>query len=146
MTQQSLSYINVMLTILAVSGVFLAMTVYWVARSLISGAVSIRKLIETVDYNVHTSVDMLQRSIGDINLITQRVGDQMERVESIVGDAQQVARDARVSMRLIEETLVPVLTNLHAISAGLRKGLETWREMNPEARPRQQDSDERSGT
>jgi len=73
-----------MLTVLAASGVLLALTVYWVARSLISGSASIKKLIETIDYNVHTSVDMLQRSISDINAITQRAGDQMEHVESIV--------------------------------------------------------------
>ncbi len=145
MTQQSLAYINVMLTVLAASGVFLALTVYWVARSLISGSASIKKLIETIDYNVHTSVDMLQRSISDINAITQRAGDQMEHVESIVSDAQQVARDARVSMRLIEETLVPVLTNLHAISAGLRKGLDTWREMNPDVNAPRQEPEEQNG-
>jgi len=145
MTQQSLAYINVMLTVLAASGVLLALTVYWVARSLISGSASIKKLIETIDYNVHTSVDMLQRSISDINAITQRAGDQMEHVESIVSDAQQVARDARVSMRLIEETLVPVLTNLHAISAGLRKGLDTWREMNPDVHAQRQAPEEQNG-
>ncbi|MFA6448263.1 MAG: hypothetical protein WCX65_02245 [bacterium] len=132
MANQTLGYINVMLTVIAICGVALAVTIYWVAKSLISGTASLKKLIETVDYNVHTSVDMIQRSITDINTITQKASDQMERIEAIITDAHQIGVDARTSMSMIESTLVPTLVSLHAISAGLRKGLDTWREGSPD--------------
>jgi hypothetical protein len=129
----SLDYINFALTIIAVCGVALAATIYWVARSLISGTTSLKKLIETVDYNVHTSVDMIQRSINDINVITQKASDQMEQIEAIINDGRQIGKDMRSSMAMIESTLVPALISLHALSAGLKRGLDTWRENNPEA-------------
>jgi hypothetical protein len=133
MVNQSLGYINIMLTVIAICGIALAVTIYWVAKSLISGTASLKKLIETVDYNVNTSMDKIQRSITDINVITQKAGDQMERIEAIITDAHQIGQDARSSMTMIESTLVPALVSLQAFSAGLRKGLDTWREGAPEA-------------
>ena len=127
-----MGYTNAMLTIIALSGAALAVTVYWVARSLISGSASVKKLIETIDHNVHTSVDMIQRSINDINVITQRAADQMNRIEGIITDTREIAKDARSSMSMIESTVVPTLVSLHAASAGLRKGLETWRGLGDE--------------
>jgi len=133
MANPSLSYINLMLTVIAICGVALAATIFWVARSLINGSASLKKLIETVDYNVHTSVDMIQRSINDINVITQKASDQMEAIEEIIGDGRQIGKDMRSSMTMIETTLVPALISLHALSAGLKKGLDTWRENNPDS-------------
>lgn len=125
----SLGYMNVVLTIIALCGIALALTIFWVAKSLISGSASIKKLVETIDYNVHTSMDMIQRSINDVNLITQRAAEQMERIEAIITDAHEIAKDARSSMSMIESTVVPSLIGLHAATAGIRKGLETWREL-----------------
>ena len=133
MANPSLGYINLMLTVIAVCGVALAVTIYWVARSLISGTASLKKLIETVDYNVHTSVDMIQRSINDINVITQKASDEMENIEAIIDDGRQIGKDMRSAMSMIETTLVPALISLHALSAGLKKGLDTWRESNPDS-------------
>jgi hypothetical protein len=143
MANPSLGYINLMLTVIAVCGVALAATIYWVARSLISGSASLKKLIETVDYNVHTSVDMIQRSINDINVITQKASDEMDEIEAIISDGRQIGKDMRSSMSMIETTLVPALISLHALSAGLKKGLDTWRENNPDSAAGGDDSGKR---
>ncbi|HOX27811.1 MAG TPA: hypothetical protein PLQ76_01510 [bacterium] len=137
-------YFNIAVFVIAVCAVCVTAILYWVARNLILGSGSLKKLIETVDYNVHTIVDMLQKSIDDINGITQRAGEQMDKVSEIMEDAhqtaedaRQVAADAKSTMHMIETTVVPTLISVKSISAGLKKGLETWRENDPGAAPRE---------
>lgn len=134
-------FIEVALVIMAVSSVAVTVVLYWLAKSLISSSVSLNKLIETVDYNVHTTVDMLQKSIDDINVMTRRVGDNMDKLDSIVENVDNISSDVRSSMHMIDKTVVPTLTNLHSISAGARKAIETWNEYGGTATGAEEETD-----
>ncbi len=128
MAESAAPFLKVALVVIALAGVTVSLTLYWLAKSLISSSVSLKKLIETVDYNVHSTVDMLQKSIDDINLMTKRIGDNMDKLDSIVENVESISSDVRSSMNMIDKTVVPTLSNLHSISAGARKAIETWNE------------------
>lgn len=131
MTGFASAYFSVAVIVIAVCAVCITVILYWVASSLIAGTNSLKKLIETVDYNVHETVDALQQSITDVNKITEQAGEEMQRLDQILKDFQNIARDGSSSMRLIDETLAPSLINLKSISAGLRKAVETWNDSGP---------------
>jgi hypothetical protein len=121
-------YFMVSVVAIAVCAIIVTAILYWVASSLIAGSNSLRKLVETIDYNVHETVDLLQHSIKDISEITERASNQMEKIEHITTDVQSVARDASSSMHMLETTLVPTLINLRSLTGGIRKSVETWNE------------------
>jgi len=109
--------------------VLVTVILFWVARNLISGSASLKKLIETIDYNVNTTVDMLQRSIADVNTITERANGQMDRIEEVMENVQHLSGDARSSMHMIDETVSPILSNAHSVVAGGRKAVDTWNDI-----------------
>ena len=127
----SFAFIFSIVTI-AISSVLVTAILYWVARSLISSSGSLKKLIEDVNVNIGGTVEMLQKSIIDVNEITRRVGDQMDRVEKIVGNAGDITEDLKTSADMINRTIVPTLGNLHAVAAGARKAVDTWNEYGTE--------------
>ena len=117
----------VLLAIIALSFLFIAFTFYWIAKALIYSTNSIRNLIDVLDVRLKKNMNDLNHSISDINEITQRVNGHMDRVDVIVENIAHVTNDARTSMHLVESTVVPVFSNLYALIAGVRKGIEVWK-------------------
>ncbi len=120
---------NIAVILIAICAVLTTAILFWVARSLIDGSASLKKLLETVNENVERTVAELRKSIEDINEITEKAGGQMERVEEIVKDVRHAAGDARSILHATDETVVPIVSNMKSISAGLRKAVETWNDM-----------------
>jgi len=118
----------VFLLIIAASGVSIAGILYWVAKHLITSTNSLNELIKSVHENMTVTVEMMQKSIKDFNEITDKLNTQMEKLDSIVENARVASDDVRTSTNMINRTVTPTLGNLHAISAGMKKALDTWNE------------------
>lgn len=114
--------------IIAASSIVVAATFYWLAKTLVSSAVSLKELLETVNRDVMSTVTMLQSAIKDVGDITEKVSEQTGKLDGIVENARQVSEDVKSTTGMINRTVVPTLGNLHAVSAGFRKALETWNE------------------
>jgi methyl-accepting chemotaxis protein len=120
---------NIAVILIAVCAVLTTAILFWVARSLIDGSTSLKKLLETVSENVERTVAELRKSIEDINEITEKAGGQMDRVEDIVKDVRHAAGDARSILHATDQTVVPIVSNMKSVSAGLMKAVETWNDM-----------------
>jgi uncharacterized protein YoxC len=121
-------FASVSLVVLALSGVIVALTFTVLVKALKSNTESIKTLVDHMDSRVDTLMDSVQKSIADINGITESVNHQMERVDQIVNNIEVATKDARTSVHMVNATVVPILANMHGIVGGLRKGVETWRE------------------
>ncbi len=126
------NYLSLALIVLAVCAVAITAILFHVARHLTSSTASLKTLIDTVDVNIRETVTMVQTSIDDVNTITKTTSGQMEKVEEIAENVRLTSGNIRTTMHVIEKTAVPLLGNFHAISAGLRKAIETWNDYGKE--------------
>jgi hypothetical protein len=111
----------VLLTVIAVSAVSVAVIFFWLSQSLIKSNESLRTVVGEIDVSV-------QRTIDEVGGITKRVAMQMDRVDEIVENVEHITADARSSMHMVDQTVFPALSTLKATLAGVRRGLEVWRE------------------
>ncbi|HOO57562.1 MAG TPA: DUF948 domain-containing protein [bacterium] len=139
--EQISPYLSFAIVVIAICAVVLTAVIYWIAKNLISGSNSLTKLLETVDYNVQATVDKLQQSVSDVNKITEEASKQSERVEglvsdvsSITDDVSHITSDARETINMVNNTVVPILANVHAVVAGAKKAFETWNEIGEQAK------------
>lgn len=116
------------IVIIAAASVVVAAMFMRISKALMANAESIRLLAEHIDARTGELMISARKSIEDVNAITERVGQQMDRVETIVGNIEHVSTDARSSMHMVDATVVPMLGNLHGLLGGLRKGVDTWNE------------------
>lgn len=114
------------LAIIAFSSVAVAVIFYWLSKNLVVSSASLQNLIDSVNKDVTETVRMLQETIGDVSDITEKVSKQTERLDEIVENARLVSEDVKSTTGMVNNTVVPTLGNLHAISAGFRKALDTW--------------------
>ena len=118
--------VSLSIIVIALSSVALAVIFWFLIKALVRNTESLRTLIGHVDTRLDTAMVSVQKSIEDINHITGQVNQQMDRVEQIVDHIEQTTRDARTSMRMVNNTVVPMLANAHGIMGGIRKGIDTW--------------------
>ena len=132
--------VSLSLIVIAISSIGIAVVFSFLARALIANTEAIQKLVDHLDTRLDTALQSVQKSIDDVNGITQRVNMQMDRVESIVQNIEHTTKDARTSVHMVNATVVPVLANMHGIMGGIRKGIDTWNKTGGEGneRPTQQ--------
>lgn len=116
------------LCVIAVASVTITVMFAVIAKALVANTESIKLLVEHLDTRTGPMLESAQKAISDIKEITERVNGQMDRVENIVGNIEQATHDARSSMKMVDATVVPTLTNLHSIVGGIKKGLDAYRE------------------
>ena len=121
---------SVIIAVLVIAGSSVTITVilYWIARNLISSSHSLEKLIESVKVNVNVTIEMLQKSIGDINRLTSDANGKMEKLDAIIDNVEELTADVKSATDMINRTVTPSLGNIQALSAGMRKAVETWNE------------------
>lgn len=117
---------TISLVVIAISGISITVLFYWLAKNLVDSSASLKNLIESINRDVTTTVQMLQDTIKDVSEITEKVGAQTDRLDEIVDNAKKVSEDVKSTTGMVNSTVVPTLGNLHAVSAGVRKALDTW--------------------
>ena len=120
--------VTVSLCVIALSSIAVAIVFMFLVKALIANTESLKMLIDHLDGRLDTAMDSVQQSINDVNKITERVNDQMDRVENIVQNVQHTTKDARTSVHMVNATVVPMLANMHGIMGGIKKGVDVWRE------------------
>jgi uncharacterized protein YoxC len=118
--------VSLSLVVIAFSSIGIAVIFSFLARALMANTEAIQKLVDHLDARLDTALQSVQKSIEDVNGITQRVNMQMDRVESIVQNIESTTKDARTSVHMVNQTVVPMLANMHGIMGGIRKGIDTW--------------------
>lgn len=118
--------VSLSLIVIALSSIGIAVIFSFLARALMANTEAIQKLVDHLDARLDTALQSVQKSIEDVNGITQRVNMQMDRVEAIVQNIEHTTKDARTSVHMVNATVVPMLANMHGIMGGVRKGIDTW--------------------
>jgi uncharacterized protein YoxC len=117
----------VALIIIACASIVIAIGFVFLVKALLQNTQVIQSAVSHLDKNLNQALESVQKSINDVNVITKRVSEQMDRVDSIVGNIETATGDARHSVHMVNSTVVPMLANLHGVMAGVKKGVDTWK-------------------
>ena len=60
--------------------------------------------------------------------VTEEAGGKMDKLGTIVDNIEKISEDVKSSTDMINRTVSPALGNIQAISAGMKKAVETWNE------------------
>lgn len=113
--------------IIACASIVIAIGFVFLVKALLQNTQAIQTAVSRLDKNLNIVLESVQKSIEDVNVITHRVSEQMDRVESIVDNIETATRDARHSVHMVNSTVTPMLANAHSIMAGVKKGVDTWK-------------------
>lgn len=116
------------ISVIAIASVAVTVIFAYIAKALVANTESIKLLVDHLDARTGPMLESALKAIDDVKEITERVNGQMDRVENIVGNIEQATHDARSSMKMVDATVVPALSNLHSIVGGIKKGLDAYRE------------------
>lgn len=118
---------QIALIIIACASILISVVFIFLVKALLKNTEAITSAVSRLDRSLGLAMDSVQKSVEDVNVITRRVSEQMDRVESIVDNIDNATRDARHSVHMVNSTVVPMLANVHGLMAGVRKGVETWK-------------------
>lgn len=113
--------------VIACASIVIAMGFVFMVKALLQNTQAIQTAVSRLDKNLNIVLESVQKSIEDVNVITRRVSEQMDRVESIVDNIETATSDARHSVHMVNSTVTPMLANVHSIVAGVKKGVDTWK-------------------